>query len=222
MGPENPVNFTIWPMRFDTTPDCQIIPNPDTQTITVVGSFFDVVQDLGIPIGSENLIDKNNKWIQDLDALEAKIQAYPTGQDVDEAVWRTLITDRSIDKQSLAPEVYGNHSRVARNIRAIVDRYSTSDHRMLEVSQDMIHFQLAILQGSIFSVTRKNLFGMLPKRAEIGDFIFVVKGDQEKAMFVVRKDPVLDEYRWIGHAYVHDIWKVLQFDNLENEGIPVY
>ena len=63
---------------------------------------------------------------------------------------------------------------------------------------------------------------MLPKQAEVGDFIFVVKGDQEKATFLVRRDPVLDQYRWIGHAYVHDIWKVLKFDDLENKGITVY
>lgn len=222
MGSENPEKFTVWPMRYDKTPDCQIISTPNPQTITVVGSFVDVVQDLGILIGSETLINKNNKWIQDLDTLVTKIQTYPTGQEVDEAVWRTLIADRSIDKQSPAPEVYGNLYRAARNINAIVKLRSTSLHQMVEATHDPFRFQAAMLRGSRFSITTKRFFSMLPKQAEVGDFIFVVKGDQEKATFLVRRDPVLDQYQWIGHAYVHDIWKVLKFDDLENKGITVY
>ena len=222
MGSENPEKFTVWPMRYDKIPDCQIISTPNPQTITVVGSFVDVVQDLGIPTGSEILIDENKKWIHDLDTLVAKIQAYPTGQEVDEAVWRTLIADRSIDKQSPAPEVYGNLYRAARNINAIFKLRSTSLHQMVEATHDALHFEAATLRGSRFSITGKRYFSMLPKQAEVGDFIFVVKGDQEKATFLVRRDHVLDQYQWIGHAYVHDIWKVLKFDDLENKGITVY
>jgi hypothetical protein len=221
MGSEKPESAIIWPMRFDKIPDCQIISNPGTQTITVVGSFVDVVQDPGILIGSETLIDRNNKWIQDLDALVARIQAYPTGQEVDEALWRTLIADRSIDKQSPAPEAYGSLYRAARNIMATFDLHSTSLNKILEAVHNMFHFQAAILRGTRFSVTRKNLFSMIPERAEVGDLVFVVKGDPEKAMFLVRRDPGLDQYRWIGHAYVHDIWKVVKFDDLENNGITV-
>jgi hypothetical protein len=48
-------------------------------------------------------------------------------------------------------------------------------------------FETAVLRGSKFCITERGFFSMLPEQAEVGDRIFVVKGDQEKA--TVRTQP---------------------------------
>jgi hypothetical protein len=62
---------------------------------------------------------------------------------------------------------------------------------------------------------------MLPEQAEAVDRIFVIKGDEKQATFVLRRDPVVDQYRWIGHAYVHNDKKPLELNPREST-IVVY
>lgn len=86
----------------------------------------------------------------------------------------------------------------------------------------MFNYEVAILRGYRFSITPKKLFSMVPREAEVGDSVFYVKGDPERATFHIRKDPVLDQYRLIGHVYVHGIWSVLKLDDLEDKIITIY
>jgi hypothetical protein len=46
---------------------------------------------------------------------------------------------------------------------------------------------------------------MVPRNTLPGDMIFTIQGDEQRAMFAVRKDAARDGYQWIGHAYVHDL-----------------
>ena len=93
-------------------PDCQIILNSSTETITAIGSIVDIVQDPGALVCSDWLAGDRNKWIKEINTIIAEFQTYPTGKAVHEAVWRTLTADRSKEKQSPAPESYGNVYRL--------------------------------------------------------------------------------------------------------------
>jgi hypothetical protein len=62
---------------------------------------------------------------------------------------------------------------------------------------------------------------MVPHDTQAGDSIFVVKGDPRKSTFVIRKGPDQDHYTWVGHAYVHHIWNMLNFEELNWEEIVV-
>lgn len=51
--------------------------------------------------------------------------------------------------------------------------------------------------------------------------IFTIRGDEQRVMFVVRKDAARGTYQWIGHAYVHDIWTVCEYEELAWKVITV-
>lgn len=121
-----PLKRRVWPMRYERIPDCQIIPNPDTQAITVTGSIVHIVQDEGVLVGKELLVNEENRWIEEIDALVARIQTYPTGQSLDEAIWRTLVGNRSSDMHSPAPDSYGYFYRESRTVNTIFGRGNQS------------------------------------------------------------------------------------------------
>jgi hypothetical protein len=223
-GPQQAVRFSVWPDCFDKCLDCQIGANPENQTITLCGYFVDTAQALGLPMGNEDWTDK---WINSIDVLVQNSPAYPTGQSVDEAVWRTIIADRSIDGQSPAPEEYGTIYRTSREISESMelllgDSSTMSRWDRWAAIRSIQQFETAVLRRSKFCITERGFFGMLPEQAEVGDRIFVVKGDQKKATFLLRWSPAVDQYRWIGHAYVHNDGKSLELDSLAESTVVVY
>ena len=111
---------------------------------------------------------------------------------------------------------------MVRSTKTEFDGYPISPNLEREFIRDVTHLETRILRKHRFAITRKKIFSLLPEEAEVGDSIFVVKGDPDKAMFLVRKDAVLDQYRLIGHVYVHGIWRIMKPDDLEDIAITMY
>jgi hypothetical protein len=141
-------------------------------------------------------------------------------------VWRTIIADRSLEKEQPAPDDYYRLYRLRRTaINSVLpqDWENMGIYDLLESRGDIFRFEAAAgkLRTFRFCITKGGLFGMVPHDTQAGDSIFVVKRDPSKSTFVIRKGPVQDHYTWVGHAYVHHIWNVLNFEELNWEEIIV-
>jgi Heterokaryon incompatibility protein (HET) len=202
----------------------------ELRSLFVSGCLLDTVTVLGSDKGPEGLHSTSywrDDWIQEIDSLVAGIESYPSGQDVKEAVCRTIIVDRSLERQRPAPAYYypmyllcrkvGNRSFYATGLPWEVAK------NLFERLEEAKHFDMAVamLATSKFCVTRDGFFGMVPRNARPGDMIFTIQGDEQRAMFIVRKNTARDSYQWIGHAYVHDIWSVRKYEELAWEVITV-
>jgi hypothetical protein len=53
---------------------------------------------------------------------------------------------------------------------------------------------VAMLATSRFCVTKDGFFGMVPRYTRPGDMIFTIRGDEQRAMFVVKGKAALDSF----------------------------
>jgi hypothetical protein len=166
-------------------------------------------------------------WIEEIDSLVAGIESYPSGIDIEEAVCRTIIADTSLEKEKPAPEYYYQLYRLCLKVKnesfsvqgLTGDVIATLGEMLKET--ELFDMAVAMLATSRFCVTEAGFFGMVPRLTRPGDMIFTIQGDEQRATFVVRKDMARDSYQWLGHAYVHDIWSVREYEKLPWEVITV-
>jgi hypothetical protein len=200
----------------------------ELRSLLVSGCLLDTVAVLGGEKGlGRNTNYWRDDWIQEIDSLVAGIESYPSGQDVKEAVCRTIIADKSLERQSPAPAYYYQLYMLCRMVgnRAFWIKGLPLEQikAMDEALEDMKDFDMAVamLATSRFCVTKDGFFGMVARNTRPGDMIFTIRGDEQRAMFVVRKDAARDSYQWIGHAYLHDIWSVREYEQLAWGAITV-
>jgi Heterokaryon incompatibility protein (HET) len=201
------------------------LSDTELRSLLVSGCLLDTVELLGGEKGLQNRPPRfwRDDWIQEIDSLVAGIESYPSGQDVKEAVCRTIIADTSLEKQTPAPAYYYQLYLLCREVGNRSFLAEGFPLELLEALEDTGLFDMAVamLATSRFCVTEGGFFSMVPRNTRSGDMIFTIRGDEQRAMFVVRKDAARDSYQWIGHAYVHDIWSVLEYGELVWEVITV-
>ena len=217
----------IWtPLETEQKGVSITLGNADGRSLLVSGCFLDSVAVLHREknLESRDLSRWRDDWIQEIDSLVAGSERYASGQDMEEAVCRTIIANTSLDGERPAPAYYYRMYLLCRKSRP----FSNDDVMAVEpveAIQDMELFDMAVamLATSRFCVTQSGLFGMVPRDSRAGDMIFTIRGDEQRAMFVVRKDKdnAGDGYKWIGHAYVHDMWKVCEYEELAWDIITV-
>lgn len=159
--------------------------------------------------------------------MTSEIHTYPSGQDPEQAFWRTIIADRNCDGDSPAPAEYGDlYSKLVR--LGLVETLKSEvgllgPYEWLQLEQDLFRFlgTAAQLNNERFCVTEDGYFGMVPDHTEVGDSILVLEEDEKKATFIVRKCPGEQSYKWIGQTYIHHIWEVLDYDELQWDDIVI-
>ncbi|KAK3345014.1 heterokaryon incompatibility protein-domain-containing protein [Neurospora tetraspora] len=201
----------IWRDHSHKQPDPKTVcmaTSTDERTLLVQGCHIEVVKTVGMPISDDLHSLGSMEWLNEIEVMTAGFTSYPSGIDpLAEAIWRAIIADRSYDQVRPAPEAYGS----------IYRKYCQSSG-----DKEGIFFFLAILAaGSVrFCITTGGFFGLVPSFAEAGDVIITIKGDEDQAMYAVRASVTGENeddatYTWLGHAYVHDIWKVKKYEELE-------
>lgn len=215
----------IWEQRLDKQP-AQVHLAPDRQSLLVEGCCIGVVQAMSSP--APNDITQLTNWIgEEVGTMAAKSRSYPFGVETEEATWRTLVADKSAFGARPAPEEYKlTYRRCRRLASASSDLSGHVNKGTLNVDNQFFH----VVTGDKrvrerFCITTGGMFGLVPGNAEVGDLIVVIKGDerQAKGMYTLRKNVDGDardpSYTWLGHAYVHDVWKVKQYKELEDWAI---
>ncbi|KAJ4175879.1 hypothetical protein NW767_015640 [Fusarium falciforme] len=213
-------SLSIWSNKSEEKLAAKITSGWDDRTLLVSGRRLDVIKVLGRARGDEFWLDG---WIQEVDSLVAQVDSYPSGVDIEEALWRTITTNRSVDGKTPAPEEYYDIYRRSRDTDLFERHYrNLFPYEALESFHEVFRFHHAVRTGR-FCITNGGLFAMVPDYAQMDDVIFVIEGDPQRATFVIRRDRGRDredfDYTWVGHAYVHDIWKVHNYGKLGWEDI---
>lgn len=163
-------------------------------------------------------------WIGEVGTMAAKSRLYPFGIETEEAKWRTLVADKSAFGARPAPEEYKHTYRRCRRLALTSsDVFNFAVKKTWNADNQFFH----VVTGDKrvrkrFCTTTNGMFGLVPGNAEVGDLIVVVKGDerQAKGMYAIRKNINKKagdlSYMWLGHVYVHDIWKSKPYEQLED------
>ncbi|KAK3392668.1 heterokaryon incompatibility protein-domain-containing protein [Sordaria brevicollis] len=184
----------------------------DGRTLLVECCRIEAVKAVGSPIvgGGKGLW--NGDWLREMEKMTVESTIYPSGIDVEEAMWRSIIADRTVEQVRPARQDYGTLYQNLRQSPVLGN----------------ITFSAAVATtGSVrFCITTEGFFGLVPSYAEVGDIIVTIKGDKVQAMYAVRKRVADDNdddvaYTWLGQAYVHDLWKVKKYEELEWEVLRI-
>jgi hypothetical protein len=186
------------------------------RSLLVSGCLLDTISVLGgkKPEG-EPISAWRGDWIEEVDSMVAGIEFYPSGQDIQEALCRTIVANKFPDREKADAYYIGLYGLC----RYVGERFFVATdlpHDLVEALRDTPRFDIAVgmLQTSRFCITQDGFFAMVPQNSWPDDAIFTVRGDEHKATFVVRKDEARGGYQWIGHAYVHDVWTVREYEGL--------
>lgn len=148
--------------------------------------------------------------IRDCDEMLATLASYPTGENLHEVYWRTLI--RNLTKGDEKPPLEFEVSYKA--AREYLDRAQGRGERLNARSADTqtlwanmqpyMRSLLTIFEDTLFCITEKGYIGLVPPKTEPGDVISVLFGGPTP--FILRKWGLEDNhYCLVGSTYIHRI-----------------
>lgn len=142
--------------------------------------------------------------------LFSALQSYPTGEDLETAFWRTLITNKQSLSQE-APEafaeLYTTSIEVLHRTQARTGTYDT-DGKILGRAWPYMEWLLKSFEFMRFCVTEKGYIGLCAESTEVGDKVAVVEG--VSTPYILRKKDYHGEeghFRLVGQCYLHGIMK---------------
>ena len=181
--------------------------------LQVLGQVVDLVPSISV-LESEAYrspydIQKAISGWQESCRVGLSVKNYPTGEAVDEVLWRTLCWNLDSELRYPAP------SRIGKNFadfyRILVSDKGT-ETKATEILDQAATFHEVAVHSMPLCVTAKGLLASVPWTTTTGDRIAVLAGSQTP--FVFR--PTADYYRLIGACYVHGIMDGQSFpDSLE-------
>lgn len=146
-------------------------------------------------------------------------KAYPTAEDIDTVIWKTLICNASGQSGQRAPDSHGDLYRAFKQIiplyvrdwpkadmESLVKAISRDRDRAQIVANATRFAQLAAgaCDGRRICRTERGYVGQVPLSSQVGDKLFVPLGSA--IPFVVRQyGSRVDEYELIGECYIHGI-----------------
>ena len=236
-----------------TSPYVRLGPIPDS--IEVKGILTGKISHLGdtwqLDFSKENVgaslegtrmwraqaMDLTLQWVQD---------PYPTGEDIPEVFWRTLIGNRTPNERP-APPSYGSHGTIydvqervlLARLRGedlspfrenLVQRFPgllDGDLRLQIIGLFTSLFATALKQCTLhrrFCVLDNGYIGAVPAGSQEGDLVFVIEGTQTPFVLrhSVRKDGdrIIDEtYELVGEGYMHGMMDGEMMTTAELKGI---
>lgn len=136
------------------------------------------------------------------------ITEYPTGEDPEEVLWRTMCWNLDMsgrfpaaDDTGIPFEHFSNALMSGKDIEVI-------DKEIL--LEDACGFNDICVHSMPLCITEDGYLASVPWTAEKGDRVYVFSGSQ--VPILLRKDPAEEHYRFIGICYVHGI--------MEGEAFP--
>jgi hypothetical protein len=163
--------------------------------------------------------------LQDADSMTCNIPSSPTGEDVQEVKWRTLIVNsdgegsealQSLRSALPAMKVLMEQGHQARQFDADI-------RRMLDPARPFFGHAMTTVAFRKFCVTKGGYFGFVPRSTELGDQIHITYGCV--VPFVLRPSGTREgANRLVGECYVHGIMKgeVLASGRFQEEELHVH
>ncbi|KAH0561998.1 hypothetical protein GP486_003299 [Trichoglossum hirsutum] len=188
----------------------------DSKVLIVKGGFVDAIAQVGFDytlktekegIGRE--LYPLLKRLRDSDRMLGTLESYPTGEQLSEVYWRTLIANK-IRGQVPPPTLersYEAFRTYLKKIQGIGGRLDTKSAEAATLWADMQPYSIPLLQlfeDVVFCVTEKGYVGLAPRTAAVGDVISIFLGCA--LPLVLRKfGPDTNEFYLVGGSYIHGI-----------------
>ncbi|TVY83624.1 Heterokaryon incompatibility protein 6 OR allele [Lachnellula suecica] len=160
-------------------------------------------------------------------ALKRAADPYPTGEVIPEAIWRTLIGNRTPNERP-APQLYQEHANTLEVIQQILKRRLTKNEFVGEVAKSLgqsypdamfgesieeqildsfsLPYATALSQCSLyrrFCVTNNGYMGLIPPGSQNGDLVCIIQGAQTPYVLRASMSGSSTAYRIVGECYVH-------------------
>jgi hypothetical protein len=146
----------------------------EVRSLLVDGCLLDTISVLGeVKAEGESIKSWRGDWIEEINSLLSGVESYPSGQDLKEALCRTIVANKFPDREK--PDAY--YIGLCSLCRYIGERSlvaSDLPRELVDVLRDTACFDIAVmmLKMSRFSVTEDGLFAMVPQKSRPGDAIF--------------------------------------------------
>jgi hypothetical protein len=198
-------------LRFDEDPDTLIVRGALVDVVVQIGKDFSLSSER--PQGVPDDIHFISEYMSDIAAIILSMDSYPTGEDLLDVEWRTLICNLTKDKNEPDEEEF-RHAYIATRTwnRIMVETskpHAVASSDFWEIFRRAQPFITSItykLKGRRFCVTRKGYIGLVPIETKTGDEIAVFDG--ATVPFVLRQAEKGDgAFYLIGECYVHGIMK---------------
>lgn len=131
-------------------------------------------------------------------AAGQSLETYPTGEPVEDVLWRSLCWNLSVWRKSPAPSAFKHNFDIWYDIITLRE---TFDNIATKLDVENITFLENIISESPLCVTLRGYLAGVPCTTEPGDEIVVLAGG--KLPYILR--PTKDYYRLVGPCYVHGI-----------------
>jgi hypothetical protein len=146
------------------------------------------------------LLERRRLHAEESDAIMRRITSYPSGEDLGEVHWRTLICNVAFDL-TRAPAEYADSYQAWRRIHRRAGLWASgTDFALAERFGEVIS---GYNSDKIFGATEKGYVGMFPRAARAGDLVYVLFGGDFP--FLLRKIKRPGHYQLVGQCYIHGI-----------------
>ncbi len=184
----------------------------DLKTITLRGFLVDTVASCDGPFESSQQLWTKFLCTREFQDMAANAMMphgrFDNPEDIEEAIWRTLIADRPLDVES---SEYGSFREMyqllsSRSLKLVgMDKGDIDMTELTELlAEDVLPYVISIattLGGRCFATTRGGRIATAPSTVRPGDLLCVMYGGS--IVHVLREEE--DHYLLVGEAYVHGL-----------------
>jgi hypothetical protein len=151
--------------------------------------------------------ERQISYLQRCEQLIQSVVSYPTGENLQDILWRTLIANRDYSGKTLDERSSDDMKASYFAFRQNLGVSTSADHdKDLHLDDDMFGLAfLSLAQFLTFARTKHGYVCAVPKISKTGDCIFVLQGCA--VPFVLRQIGTASErlYHLVGKTYVHGI-----------------
>lgn len=148
----------------------------------------------------DELLRAKAMHVQESDQIMQTIDTYPTGEQLADVHWRTLICNMSNDLSRTPPDFAQSYS-VWRTRIAILNPSVNAPE--VALSQDFRVSFDKYNSDKFFGRTENGYVGMFPWRAQVGDEIYILFGGDFP--FVLRRLDQNQCFQLVGQCYIHGV-----------------
>ncbi|KAI9857566.1 MAG: hypothetical protein M1813_008158 [Trichoglossum hirsutum] len=204
----------------------------DFKALIVKGGFVDTITQVGFDYTRETENEGVGKELypllkrlRDADRMFETFTSYPTGEELSEVYWRTLVANRVQGQvpPSTLETSYKAFRTYLKKIQGIGGRLDKKSGEAATLWADMQPYSIPLLQvfeDVVFCVTERGYVGLAPRKAMAGDVISILLGSA--LPLVLRKfGPDTSEFYLVGGSYIHGIMdgEALASENWREEDI---
>ena len=215
-----------------------------TDLLVIEGGIVDRVGQIGQRDDEMDILGRLSLYISDAENIIGSLTSYPTGEDVSEVEWRTLIANRTKtlrDLQGIGSNAWdgdlseptaqlGEAYKALKLFCWVVENNPgyifSGDERIAFLQTTKKPYEQPLLDtrsGRLLCRTERGYVGLVPRHTQAGDLVCIVYGSP--VPFIVREsDEREGSHRVVGECYIHGIMRgeALQSEQFEERKIYMH